>query len=165
MVKGLEVDGDDVGVHIWRVAGRGRSQHLQLVTAFFWERKIAPSITWRKEKGVLGACWTDEAEQVRDVTSEHVSKDQWEKLPDAEKHCLTWSEVHRTRHFHAIWAMPLFSPTGCGNRFRGCISVDVATPGTAEKLKAITDNKSAELEALIASCQIALSGDVAAEPL
>jgi hypothetical protein len=157
--KDAGVDSDYVGVHVWRRAGIGKAQHLIRVAAFSPERKVAPAITWRKDRGVVGLCWRTEKEQLISFNDEAEA--------ELGRGGMTEAEIDRTRLFRLIWATPLLSPSRCSGRFIGCMSLDISEDGHLDAVRALVDRANPALEALLASGQALLDnyGDVGSESI
>lgn len=172
------VSTDIISVHIWELIDprvyliprwlprRPHARHLARRAAFVPERREHESIAFMEGFGVVGRCWQRKREVVEDLSVI------LENAPDAtsyyarfgyeQRYRLNYANLWNTRHFWAIWAYPIFVGPPAGKDFGGCVSVDFQCPDHADKLRSVADNRSQELDSLLADCAALLRGDAVA---
>lgn len=170
-----KVKPDHISVHIWQV----RDPRLWLVprwvpyrrsatflirrAAFVPERREHEAIAFLPGYGVVGRCWLRRREILADLNSiARLATDAasfYGKLSYEERYRLTFAHVWNTRHFFSIWAYPLFKGPPGAFVFAGAVSVDIQRPGHVDDLRRVADNRSAELNSLLADCASVLRAE------
>jgi hypothetical protein len=166
---------DHISVHIWQVRDprvwgiphwvpkRPHARHLSRRAAFITERREHESFAFMKGVGVIGRCWERRREIVEDLS--HVlavaddAKTYYDTLNYRQRYRLSYAALWNTRHFWAIWAYPLFLGPPGARPFGGVVSVDIQCPGHADALRKVADNRTQELDSLLADCAALLRDD------
>lgn len=172
---------DHLSVHVWQVRDprvwgcphwcrwSPRVPHLFRRAAFVPERREHEAIAFMEGKGVVGRCWERRREVVEDMGEllEFVAAN-----PDADayyqqfdydrRYRLSFANLWNTRHFWAIWAYPIFLGPPGAKAFGGCVSVDFQCPGHLDDLRHLADNRTQELDSLLADCAALLRGEAPA---
>lgn len=159
VVKHTSLTHDALGVHVWTVAGPPLARYLRRRTTFRPVGRQRLPITWRKGKGAIGLCWARERGAVTDIDLlMRLAPDEQSfcKLPAEKRLGMTWDEFQRSADYRAIWTVELMTGPEGRQRFRGCLSVDVQTPGKADELKAAIRNHQDELNPVLDTCEAIL---------
>jgi len=167
--------GDQIGVHIWQVRDprlwliprwmpyRQKSEFLIRRAAFVPERREHEAIAFLPGYGVVGRCWLRRREILADLHSIAARATDapsfYRHLDYEERYRLTFAHVWNTRHFFSIWAYPLFKGPPGAFTFSGSVSVDIQCPGHLDDLRRMADNRSAELNSLLADCASVLRAE------
>lgn len=184
---GLEID--HLGVHVWSVrdprvwllprwltdcligsepcptgwrARVPRAPFLDRRAAYTSERRVHPTFTFTRDKGVIGRCWRLERELVEDLEVLRVAgtaAEFYERFPYDVRYGLSWRQWWNSRHFSTIWAYPLFAGPKAARHFAGCVSVDLKCDGQFEALTRLSSDKSPELDSMLWDCAAVLRGD------
>ncbi len=133
----------ELGASAWIIEGF-RDRRLRRIGRHRLNANPVPSsITWTKNKGVLGRCWAEEAPQVVD-TSEYDQKfndstqAQWDALPYDERLGLDYGEYRKiVGKYGTVLAFPILTESG---KILGCVTLDAPaghhdaldTPGVEE---------------------------------
>lgn len=156
---------DDISVHVWAVRSTRRwfwsgwrlhrLEFLERRAAYVPERREHEDFAFLKGRGVVGRCWLRRREvvvDIEDLQRHGESADKFYKLSYEARFRMSFAQLWNTRQFMAIWAYPLFvGPVG-SPRFGGCVSVDISCRGKAELLTRLADNRTPELNSLLADC-------------
>lgn len=167
----LPIDIDDISVHVWRirqahrlVPRRPRLAYLERQAAFIPERREHEEFAWLVGRGVVGRCWQRRREIVVDLDEEIYAHAQdaatFYALPYDDRFRMSFAQVRNTRHFKSVWAYPLFIGPVAAPSFAGCVSVDVRRSGFAGALRHLADNRSHDLNSLLADCAAALRAEL-----
>lgn len=113
----------DVGIHLFIVKSRFPKRFRDSVL----ERKlrvrlssipVSSDVTWTLGKGVVGACWQQQRDQVLDLDGLHypyydIDAEAWDRLPDSVNLGLTFQDFERTRgKYGMVVATPMTRPLG-----------------------------------------------------
>jgi hypothetical protein len=166
---------DHVSVHVWElrdprvwliprwVPKRWHARHLVRRAAFVPERREHEAIAFREGVGVVGRCWARRREVVEDL-GEVMAKASdaatyYRELGYHRRYKLSFANLWNTRHFWAIWAYPIFVGPPGAKEFGGAVSVDYQCPNGAQALRQLADNRTHELDSLLADCAALLRGE------
>ncbi len=118
----------DIALHIWRAKRTIRhplvGQLVRLRAIRMASTPTTQPVIFLRGKGVTGACWERNDIVVADNISAHHdvhSQEAWLDVTNSTRRNLSWTEHKRSKHCGAILATPIRS----GERFSGCISVDL----------------------------------------
>ncbi len=149
----------DLGIHIWTIQKRrlpNREAQLERAHTFVIRRRPQSPGPWLSGKGVIGRAWAENRRVDCDLEVElypawlATDPSTFDALPANERLGLTHAEVDATQHYKAILAFPLRSK----GELRAILSVDCATPGQFDCLRAAVD--SADFKDVLGTCEALL---------
>jgi hypothetical protein len=166
---------DNLGVHVWElhdprvwliprwIPHRPHARHLGRRAAFIPERREHEAIAFMEGVGVVGRCWERRREVIEDLgemlTTVRDAAAYYSEFGYRERYRLSFAHLWNTRHFWTIWAYPIFVGPPGAKDFGGAVTVDYQRPGGAEKLQRLADNRTQELDSLLADCAALLRGE------
>jgi hypothetical protein len=164
---------ENVGVHIWelhdprvwlipRWMHRRHARHLGRRAAFIPERREHEAIAFMEGKGVVGRCWERRREVIEDLgvmASVPDARTYYRNFGYRERYRLSFAQLWSTRHFWTIWAYPIFVGPPGAKDFGGAVTIDYQRPGGADELRRLADNRTQELDSLLADCAALLRGE------
>lgn len=152
----------DIGVHIWVVAGPPGCRYLARRATYLPEGRRRSRVTWRRGKGVLGACWQGNAPVLTDLAlleQAAPSAEVFGRISKERRLGLTWSEFDATRHYRAVWATPVRSGPEGGAKLRGCLSVDIQTDDKLDALRKAVEDQGRNLGRALEVCERVLDSE------
>jgi hypothetical protein len=172
---------DHLSVHAWQLRDprvwlfprwfprRPHARHLVRRAAFVPERREHEAIAFMEGMGVVGRCWERRRDIVEDlgdilnfVAANPSAEAYYREFDYDARYRLSFANLWNTRHFWAIWAYPIFLGPPPAKSFGGCVSVDFQCPGHADELRRLADNRTQELDSLLADCGALLRGEAPA---
>jgi hypothetical protein len=161
VVKTTTLDRDSVGVQVWVVRGlRGMKRLERRATFVPWDRPPT-AIVWRKGKGAIGKCWSQDRWVLADLEELQAlapTEEAFFSLPPERRFFFKWPEFTSTDHYRGVLAWPLHGGPEAAPRVVGCLSIDVQEPAAAAQLDAFRTTQRDLFGEHLAVCEAVLRG-------